>query len=124
MFSFLQGVAVGLPLFFLVSDNPTARFFLMSSMVFLMFISVLLLLFIPKWRTLRMRQNRSAESGNGRVVISRIETSRIQSEDVSTIYGNNHLSAQVQYNENAWIEYVKNLELALEEAGIKPKPYF
>jgi hypothetical protein len=124
MVSFLQVVAVGLPLFFLVSDNPTAGFFLTSSMVFLMSISVLLLLFIPKWRTVRMRQNQLADSGNGRVVISRFATSPVQSEDVSTVYGNNRLSAQVRYNEAAWIERVKNLESALEEAGINPKPYF
>ena len=62
MGSFLQVVLVGLPLFFLVNDNPTARFFLTSSMVFLMSISVLLLLFVPKWRTLRQRRTKQEGS--------------------------------------------------------------
>ena len=34
------------------------------------------------------------------------------------------MSAQIRYNEAAWIDRVKNLESALEEAGIDPKPYF
>ena len=133
MGSFLQVVAVGLPLFFLVKDNPTARFFLTSSMVFLMCISVLLLLFIPKWRTMRMRQNQS-EIPREQLITSRIVTSRNQSsqnrseEEASTVYGGsipgNRMSAQIRYNEAAWIERVKNLESALEEAGIDPKPYF
>ncbi|KAL3942529.1 MAG: hypothetical protein SGARI_000241 [Bacillariaceae sp.] len=129
MGSFLQVVAVGMPLFFLVKENPTARFFLTSSMVFLMCISVLLLLFIPKWRTLRKRQNQSGTPPE-RLITSRVVTSQIASsqnrsdDETSTVLGGIRMSAQIRYNEAAWIERVKNLESALEEAGINPKPYF
>lgn len=48
MASMLQVVLVGLPLSFLVQENPTARFFVNSSMAFVVCSSVLLLLFVPK----------------------------------------------------------------------------
>ncbi|KAL3921905.1 MAG: hypothetical protein SGILL_002499 [Bacillariaceae sp.] len=120
MGSFLQVIAVGLPLFFLVNDNPTATFFLTSSMVFLMCISVLLLLFIPKWRTHRIRQSQNA----GRPERTGPETRITRLTTASTSNGGrNPVSDQIRYNEAAWIEKVRNLESALEEAGIDPKPY-
>lgn len=48
MASILQVVLVGVPLIFLVQDNPTARFFVNSSMAFVVSMSVLSLLFLPK----------------------------------------------------------------------------
>lgn len=48
MASILQVVLVGVPLSFLVQDNPTARFFVNSSMAFVVSMSALSLLFLPK----------------------------------------------------------------------------
>ncbi len=48
MASMLQVVLVGVPLSFLVHENPTARFFVNSSMAFVICMSVLSLLFLPK----------------------------------------------------------------------------
>lgn len=125
MGSYLQVVAVGLPLFFLVNDNPTARFFLTSSMVFLMCVSVLLLLFVPKWRSVRLsRQNvpigHVSERGTARMdsaVVSR------KSDSVTMTHCHEVAPTQQRYNEALWRDRVKTLEWILEEAGIDAKTY-
>jgi competence protein ComGC len=133
MGSYLQVVAVGLPLFFLVNDNPTARFFLSSSMVFLMSISVLLLLFIPKWRTARQRRRnlplRPSTASTTRNDVSRYNTSVVsnrQSEDTTLSQGRHAStasSAQQRYNEAVWAERVRTLESLLKDAGVDAKRY-
>jgi hypothetical protein len=130
MGSYLQVVAVGLPLFFLVNDNPTARFFLLSSMVFLMSISVLLLLFIPKWRTLRQRgRNRNtipSMASTERNDVSRSISSAIsnrQSEDTTLTQGRHVYPAQQRYNEAIWAERVRTLEALMKDAGVDAKRY-
>lgn len=130
MGSYLQVVAVGLPLFFLVNDNPTARFFLTSSMVFLMCISVLLLLFVPKWRTLRKRRQNGVGaptiSSTERNEMSRFNSSVIsnrQSEDSTNSRANLASSAQHRYNEAVWTHRLQTLESLLKDAGVDAKPY-
>jgi len=132
MGSFLQVVVVGLPLFFLVNDNPTARFFLTSSMVFLMSISVLLLLFVPKWRTLRKKGVRVVERSTSQEDLE-LRECRVDDASSCSQQSARHLSmsegkdfrlTQSRYIDAVWKERVKKLESALEESGINAKPYF
>lgn len=51
MGSILQVILVGIPLLFLVNDNPTASYFIRSSIVFVICISILVLIFVPKIQT-------------------------------------------------------------------------
>lgn len=48
MGSILQVIIVGLPLMFLVDDNPAASYFIKSSIVFVICMSTLTLIFVPK----------------------------------------------------------------------------
>jgi hypothetical protein len=48
MASILQVIIVGLPLMFLVDDNPAASYFIRSSIVFVICMSTLTLIFVPK----------------------------------------------------------------------------
>jgi hypothetical protein len=113
MGSFLQVVAVGLPLFFLVNDNPTARFFLTSSMVFIMSMSVLLLLFVPKWLDLKRSRCREGDDNSSK---GEIRGSGIDSVSLSAAEGRS------RYYDVVWKERVKSLEIILHDAGIDPKP--
>lgn len=114
MGSFLQIVMVGIPLYFLVDDNPTAKFFVTSSMVFLMCMSVLLLLFIPKWRNWRKKPTK--ESGN--VVISGVSNNsrpRSAASELNSMVDPAYADALY---EEAWKTRVLNLESIMLEAGI------
>jgi len=55
MFGWLQVVIVGIPVLFLVSGNPTASFFLQSAMIFVLCMSMLSLIFVPKIIILKNR---------------------------------------------------------------------
>lgn len=57
MGSILQVIIVGLPLLFLVDDNPTASYFIRSSIVFVICMSILLLIFVPKVQTWLKKQD-------------------------------------------------------------------
>jgi hypothetical protein len=48
MASILQVLIVGLPLMFLVDDNPAANYFIRSSIIFVICMSTLTLIFVPK----------------------------------------------------------------------------
>jgi hypothetical protein len=48
MISMLQVLLLGLPLAILVTDNPNARLFTYSGIIFLISMSLLLLIFVPK----------------------------------------------------------------------------
>jgi len=60
IFGWLQITVVGLPLMFLLQSDPTARFFLISALLFSICISVLGLLFVPK--VMHMRKHGKRES--------------------------------------------------------------
>lgn len=53
MLILLQAFIIGIPLFFVAYDNPTARFIVSSSLAFILCIAVLLPMFLPKIRYLR-----------------------------------------------------------------------
>jgi len=106
MVSMLQVVLVGVPLSFLVHENPTARFFVNSSMAFVTSMSVLSLLFLPK--ILRSRSKSGSKQGDAKSSIG----------DSSQSYVDN---AAVVEDMKARIQ---NLQLLLEEAGIDCNVYF
>ena len=99
MASILQVVLVGVPLTFLVKDNPTARFFVNSSMAFVISMSALSLLFIPKVITVHQNSRRkkgAIKSNNSQVSHSMTEAALM-----------NDLKSKV-----------KTLQNLLQEAGI------
>lgn len=54
MMSFLQSICIGVPILFLVQDNPPAYYLVMVFIVFLTSMAILLLIFIPKVMFARM----------------------------------------------------------------------
>lgn len=66
MASILQVVIVGIPLLFLVNENPPANYFIRSSIIFVVCLSILLLVFVPKiyyfWRTNRTLHRNGAKT--------------------------------------------------------------
>jgi hypothetical protein len=68
MASILQVVVVGAPLLFLVNNNPTANYFIRCSIIFVLCMSILLTLFIPKlavgWLSNEV-QRKASQSGTG-----------------------------------------------------------
>lgn len=118
MGSYLQIVMVGLPLYFLVQDNPTAKFFVSSSMVFLMSMSVLLLLFIPKWRNWRKNPVGPKEPT---VTVSGLRLdSRHASVDSQSSSPSDPMEVTGALYVQAWNTRVLNLEKIMVEAGIEP----
>lgn len=64
MLSILQIVMVGVPILFLVEGNPTARYFTMSTIVFILCMSILLWMFVPKiiaWRAPRHERSQQSQ---------------------------------------------------------------
>mmetsp|Transcript_12762 Transcript_12762/g.26877 ORF Transcript_12762/g.26877 Transcript_12762/m.26877 type:complete len:235 (-) Transcript_12762:626-1330(-) len=123
MLCFLQVVLLGVPLFFIVAENSIARFFLISSMVFIMSMSVLLLMSIPTF--IRLRQ---ASNNNGRkkstVTIGGVNEQQIMSSSRANIFqdADKAIKARISYEE-AWGQRVVELKDILEEAGIDAKLY-
>lgn len=115
MASILQVVLVGVPLIFLVRVDPTARFFVSSSMAFIISMSVLSLLFVPKVLTLRARRG-AIGSGIHR---SQSSTSRTKRETmVPATQGSQACSPINDVMVSSLKAKVKNLENLLREAGI------
>jgi hypothetical protein len=142
MASWLQIILVGLPLLFLVAEQPTARFFVNSSMAFLMTMSVLLLLFLPKWRSWKKRN--SGESGGAKqprnFYISGLSAPGCDNNEINSIKQSRsialesgsraELSINQQVNpdversyEGIWHERVHHLQEIMREAGIDARPY-
>lgn len=142
MASWLQIILVGLPLSFLVAEQPTARFFVNSSMAFLMTMSVLLLLFLPKWRSWKKRN--SGESGGAKqprnFYISGLSAPGCDNNEINSIKQSRsialesgsraELSINQQVNpgversyEEIWNERVHHLQEIMREAGIDAHPY-
>ena len=61
MLSILQIVMVGVPILFLVEDNPTARYFTMSTIVFILSMSILLWMYVPKIIAWRAQKNERSQ---------------------------------------------------------------
>merc|ERR1712157_69176 len=59
MISIMQIFLVGVPLVFLTRNNPTACFFVITSMVLVITMSVLMCLFVPKFRRVYKRYSTS-----------------------------------------------------------------
>jgi hypothetical protein len=63
MISILQIVMVGLPIIFLVEGNPLSSYFIQSTIAFIISMSILLWMYIPKIKALR---NLEKDTGTGR----------------------------------------------------------
>jgi hypothetical protein len=120
MLCFLQFISVGVPLFFIVRTNFIARFFLATSMVSIMSMSVLLLIFVPKvWMHFkRLREG----NGNGKkkppVRIGGLNAS----QKFSNVFEDAERSIEARgLYEKKWKERISSLEAVLEEAGIDAK---
>jgi hypothetical protein len=59
MASMLQVLLIALPLTFLVTENPTARLFVLSGIIFVISMSLLILIFVPKM-TFRATKDKTA----------------------------------------------------------------
>lgn len=107
MASILQVMLVGVPLGFLVQGNPTARFFVNSSMAFVVCMSVLSLLFLPK--------------------VINVHENKLKGKGSTTSNGGLNSYRSHSLSEAAMIEdmkaRVKNLQHLLQEAGIDGLSY-
>mmetsp|Transcript_45324 Transcript_45324/g.66746 ORF Transcript_45324/g.66746 Transcript_45324/m.66746 type:complete len:866 (+) Transcript_45324:107-2704(+) len=79
MASMLQIFTVGLPLSFLVKKNPSARFFVFSCIIFVVAMSLLLFIFVPK-----MLYRETRKSGRQAGTISAYSTTKKTSDNFST----------------------------------------
>ena len=127
MLCFLQIVLVGVPLFFLVYDNSLARFFLTSSMVFIMSMAVLLLIFVPKFMIYRKRLVEASTTGGKKrsnVTVSGMKFGNSVSKTTANIFedAERAVEARISY-EDTWNKRIVDLEGVLEEAGIDAKLY-
>lgn len=60
MVSILQVVVVGIPVLFLVDENPTARYFIQCSTAFVICMSILLWMYVPKMKAWWFQQHERA----------------------------------------------------------------
>jgi len=67
MISIMQIFLVGVPLVFLTTNNPTACFFVITSMILVITMSVLMCLFVPKFRRVYKRYSRTGV--NSRITV-------------------------------------------------------
>jgi hypothetical protein len=75
IYGWLQILVVGLPILFLIQrDNPTARYFLMVCMVFIVAMSMLLIIFVPVFVNYKKQQRGIGNGQNSRVSVTGIET--------------------------------------------------
>merc|ERR1712238_380611 len=65
MGSFLQCIVTGVPLIFLVHNQPTALFFVLSSIVLITSTSLLFMMFVPKFNYI-LKQRRRDSNNNAR----------------------------------------------------------
>jgi len=122
MLLYLQLVLVGVPLFFLVQSNIIARFFLISSMVSIMSMSVLLLIFVPKFLIYRERLRQ------GSIDIAKRKSSIVMPGSSKyneyNVYEEANRTAQARILfEKTWEERIASLKIFLEEAGVDAKMF-
>lgn len=123
MLMFLQFLSVGVPLFFIVRTNFIARFFLTTSMVSIMSLSVLLLIFVPKiWiHFKRLREGNGNGNKKSTVMVAGLNTS-LKSTKPSNVFEDAERSIEARgVYEKMWKERISSLKAVLEEAGIDAK---
>mmetsp|Transcript_26544 Transcript_26544/g.48152 ORF Transcript_26544/g.48152 Transcript_26544/m.48152 type:complete len:771 (-) Transcript_26544:182-2494(-) len=84
MASMLQMVIIGVPFSFLVSDKPEARFFVNAGMIFVITMSLLLLIFVPKIIYVRRRRSTDRPTSFLRSVTA-ISDGRSEKEDARAV---------------------------------------
>lgn len=121
MLFFLQITLVGVPLLFIVQNNYVARFFLITSIISIMAMSVLLLIFVPKFIVYRRRL---AEKASGKSK-KRFNTIRVSGHIPSSnrdIFEEAQKTIEArQLYEKTWKERIDALEAVLKESGVDAK---
>jgi len=120
MLFFLQITLVGVPLFFIIQDNLVARFFLTTSMVSIMAMSVLLLIFIPKFIIYRRRLKEKENTDPNRHNTIRISGFKDTPRGNVFEEAEKSLQARILY-EKTWRTRIDSLEAVLKEAGVDAK---
>jgi hypothetical protein len=112
MASILQVIIVGLPLLFLVDDNPTASYFIRSSIIFVICMSILLMMFVPKiyswFKKTEARKMTSARNGGLRF----------------QVYDSPELIAERAKKLDEYVAKVTALEKVMIERGYEAKDLF
>ncbi len=121
MLFFLQITLVGVPLLFIVQNNLVARFFLITSIISIMGMSVLFLIFVPKFIVYRKRL---AEKASGKSA-KRFNTIRVSGGVPSTnrdIFEEAQKTIEArQLYEKTWKDRIDSLQAVLEESGVDAK---
>jgi hypothetical protein len=112
MASILQVIVVGMPLLFLVDDNPTASYFIRSSIVFVICMSILLMMFVPKIYTWTKKKDAR------RVGLQRQGGLRFQ------VYDSPELVAERAAKLDDYMAKVEALEKVMLERGYEAKVLF
>ena len=120
MLFFLQILLVAVPLFFIVQGNKVARFFLSTSVVSLMSMTVLLLIFIPKVFIYFRRKKEGPNTSQSNIQINGLNVRR--GTTVSFEQAERSINTQIMY-EQMWKERISSLRTVLEEAGIDGGSY-
>jgi len=109
MVSILQVALVGIPLLFLVYENPRPKYFMRSAIVSIVCLSVLLLIFVPKLKAWWLPQSSARASNLGLKY---------------TINGSMRGSMRASRNTDDLKNKIKELATVLEEKGIDYKDIF
>jgi len=120
MLFFLQIALVGVPLFFIVQGNKVARFFLSTSVVSIMSMTVLLLIFVPKVFVYFKRKKEGPNNDQSNVRINGLNVRR--GTGLSFEEAERSINTQIMY-EQMWKERITSLRTVLEEAGIDGGSY-
>lgn len=119
MVCFLQVMVVGIPLIALVYTNPPAKYFVKVAIIFVLAISMLLLIFVPKMIFMRKEKARLANRNTtSRPNLHAAPTSIPTSDSPHEV--SNDLRPQVPHGDTGLSRsQIKSLEKALKEAGVK-----
>jgi len=123
MLCLLQILLVGVPMFYILHENPVARFFLTSSMVFIMSMAVLFLIFLPKYLIYRQRL-RDASDGRKKsnVVINGFNHGQKTTKPNPIEEAEKAVESRLLYNET-WKKRIILLAHLLEKEGIDFNSY-
>lgn len=75
MLSIFQVMVVGVPLVFLVQDNPRAQFFVLTGIITVVCMSVLLLIFVPKIQIVRRSDRTDSTNSSPPIVLNHLTAS-------------------------------------------------
>lgn len=128
MLSILQILIVGVPLIFLLVEYPQASYFVKVGIIFIIGMSALLLMFVPKILSKR-KANRDQQRGQSRTAAS--IPRRAETMDDSVSFGNNVVGLRVDVYCSSCAKHacrddmrLRRLAALLKERGISAKDLF